>query len=128
MHHIPGRVSRLLGALWLTCVLTGGKAQAQDLTLIIQATYGQLVEDALRAYQARAFDRAEVLFRQAHQLSPNARTLRGLGKVAFELGRYREAIDYLERAEQCRTQPLDSAMYRDAELLLARARKRLTLL
>lgn len=60
--------------------------------------YGELIESALREYRAHRFHEARSLFAKAHAVLPNARTLRGLGLVEFELRNYVESAALLERA------------------------------
>ncbi|HET6340233.1 MAG TPA: tetratricopeptide repeat protein [Polyangiales bacterium] len=89
-------------------------------------TYRQLIDEALNEYGARHYAQAFSLFERAHELWPNARTLRGLGKVSFELEHYRAAIDYLEQARASTSQPLDGALRQDAERIEAIARANLS--
>src|SRR5688572_888187 len=50
--------------------------------------YKRAVEEALKEYGLGHFEEARSLFRRAHGIYPNARTLRGLGMVEFELRHY----------------------------------------
>ena len=50
-----------------------------------------LIGDAVAEYDAGHFQEARALFRQAHEKSPTARTLRGIGMCSFELRDYVEA-------------------------------------
>jgi len=47
--------------------------------------------DAVAEYEAGHYQEARALFRQAHEKSPTARTLRGIGMASFELRDYVEA-------------------------------------
>ena len=83
--------------------------------------YRALIDDALAEYAAGRHLEARALFAQAHALRPSARTLRGLGLVAFELRRYAESVGYLEQALASEENPLTGTLRSDAEQLLARA-------
>src|SRR6266704_960888 len=60
------------------------------------AQYRALLEEAVTEYDARHYEEARALFRRAHEVSPNARTLRGIGMASFELREYIEALRSLE--------------------------------
>ena len=60
--------------------------------------YTSLLEEAVSEYDARRYEEARALFRKAHDISPNARTLRGIGMASFELREYVEALRALEGA------------------------------
>lgn len=121
--HTPRLPHSLLVLLAVAaCWLAAPSVQAQSRELNVPATYRQVIEDAIRQYSDRHYLEARMLFERAHQLWPNARTLRGLGKVAFELKRYRDARHYLEAARHSNTQPLDQAMREDAQRLEDKAR------
>ncbi|MEY4512912.1 MAG: hypothetical protein RLZZ450_5034 [Pseudomonadota bacterium] len=47
--------------------------------------YRETIAEALIEYEAHNYLEARTLFERAHKLYPNARTLRGLAVVAFEL-------------------------------------------
>jgi hypothetical protein len=83
--------------------------------------YAQLVEAALRAHAAGDNQRAFELFRQAHAIHPNARTLRGLGVTSFAAGDPVKAIDYLEAALVHPERPLDDKLRAAVHELLERA-------
>src|SRR5688572_7254192 len=57
--------------------------------------YKRAVEEALKEYGLGHFEEARSLFRRAHGIYPNARTLRGLGMVEFELRHYVRASQLL---------------------------------
>src|SRR5262245_20503032 len=57
--------------------------------------YNMLIREGLAEYDARNWAEALVLFERAHAVQPNARTLRAIGNVAFEMRRYTKAIDAL---------------------------------
>jgi hypothetical protein len=86
------------------------------------AGYGEAIAAALAEHDRHNYEEARVHFQRAHALYPNARTLRGLGMVEFELRNYGAAMHYLEQALSSRVKPLDEALQRETEKLLARAR------
>jgi hypothetical protein len=68
--------------------------------------------------------RAREELRRAHAIFPNARTLRGLGMVEFELRSYVQSVQLLEQALAASVKPLDGKLRTDTEALLARAQRR----
>ena len=84
--------------------------------------YQTLIDRALAEYEAHNFAEARALFNQAHALYPNARTLRGLGMVSFELKTYGESIRYLEAALTAQVKPLTGELRDETLELLARAK------
>lgn len=122
-----GRVGRALVALFLPLLLPLGVAvpvAAQDATASEAAPteYQRTIARALEEYEVRQYEEAYSLFTRAHQLEPSARTQRALGKTAFDLRRYVEAIGWLEQALIDTRSPLTEAMRAECEELLARAR------
>jgi hypothetical protein len=113
--------------LWLACLLCArASAQApiaQDAAEPAVADgYQAAVERAVAEFSEGRWAEARALFGQAHALSPNARTLRGLGMSAFELRMYAQAIGELEAALQDTRKPLTDALRAHVLELLARAR------
>lgn len=86
------------------------------------AGYSAVVDEAISEYAAGRFEEARALFTRAHAISPNARTLRGLGMVAFELRSYAECVQQLEQALASKVKPLNGPLRGQTEGLLARAR------
>jgi hypothetical protein len=84
--------------------------------------YQTLIEEALTEYEARNFAEARALFTKAHAVYPNARTLRGLGMVSFELKAYAESITSLEAALAAQVKPLTGELRNETQQLLARAK------
>jgi hypothetical protein len=84
--------------------------------------YRALVDEAVSEFSERNFDESHSLFARAHELYPNARTLRGLGFAEYELRRYAECIERLEAALRSTVKPLEGQLRSDTEQLLARAR------
>ncbi|HEX2678032.1 MAG TPA: tetratricopeptide repeat protein [Polyangiales bacterium] len=84
--------------------------------------YQALIDRAVAEYGAHDFPEARALFAQAHEMFPNARTLRGLGMTEFELRNYAESIARLEQALASQVRPLEGTLRAQTEELLARAR------
>jgi Tetratricopeptide repeat/PEGA domain len=91
------------------------------------ATYDSLIDNALSEYRLGHWVEAKAYFSQAHALQPNARTLRGLGLVCYELRNYVEAIEYFQQSLASQTRPLTDSMregvsqlLRDAERFVSR--------
>jgi hypothetical protein len=85
--------------------------------------YTALIEEALSEVRDNHFVEARALFARAHALYPNARTLRGLGMMSYELRAYAESIDFFEQALSSDEKPLDASLRKDAEALMKRARR-----
>jgi len=88
--------------------------------------YQKLVQQALREYDLGNFSEAKAFFAQAHALSPNARTLRGLGMSAYELRNYVEAIGFFEQSIDSASRPLTVPMRAELSQLLKQARSFVT--
>jgi hypothetical protein len=85
------------------------------------ATYSKLVADAVTAFDAGRFRESRELLARAHQLRPNARTLRGMGLAAFEEGRYAIAVVALDGALQETRQPMSPEQRAECVQLRAQA-------
>lgn len=98
--------------------------------LVFFASTAYAQEDAYRAriaqavaeFDARRFEEARALFRSAHEISPNARTLRGIGLASFELSDYPEAYRSLSAALTDTRQPLTPEQTAEVQALLERTR------
>lgn len=86
------------------------------------AAYRAAIRDALAEYDARHFEEARILFRRAHEIDPNARTLRGIGMASFELRDYVAAVHALSTALIETRKPLTLEQRAHAEGLLERSR------
>jgi tetratricopeptide (TPR) repeat protein len=95
----------------------GASAQADD------SAYRATVDEAVREFSAGRYEEARALFKRAHGLSPNARTLRGLGMTAFELRAYVQSIRELQAALDDKRKPLEGDLRLKVEGLLDKARK-----
>ena len=85
--------------------------------------YSEAISQALRELEATNYPEAREEFQRAHALFPNARTLRGLGLVEFELRNYGESVRRLEEALASTVKPLDDKLRAETDALLARARR-----
>ena len=83
--------------------------------------YQDLVAQAVQEFSSGHWQEARALFRRAHQLQPNARTLRGLGMTAFELRQYPQALRELEAALQDSRKPLGAKHRKQVKALIERA-------
>src|SRR5262245_443922 len=95
----------------------------------LAASSSAYAEEALPAgYQAQVdlgrseaaagrWEEARVAFRKAHALYPNARTLRGIGMVAFEIRDYVDAARQLELALAEPRRALDETQRREVSAL-----------
>lgn len=86
------------------------------------AGYDEAVDLALQEFQSGNFAEARSQFTKAHEIFPNARTLRALGKTEYELKNYRVASRYLERALASEVRPLTRQQRQEAERLHQSAR------
>jgi len=86
------------------------------------ADYRKVIREGVAEYQAGHFEEARSLFRRAHGLHPNARTLRGIGMASFELRDYVTAIRHLSAALQDKRKPLSPEQRKGAEDLIDRGR------
>jgi hypothetical protein len=93
------------------------RASAQD-----DAAYKELIEQALSEFKHKNWPEARVLFTRAHELNPNARTLRGMGIVSFEMRDYLNAVINLKAALDDTRQALTDVQRKECDGLLMRAR------
>jgi len=84
--------------------------------------YREAVDLAVTELAAGNFAEARAQFNRAHSLSPNARTLRGIGMAEYELRNYGACIEALEQALASEVKPLDAALRTETEALLTKAR------
>jgi pyruvate/2-oxoglutarate dehydrogenase complex dihydrolipoamide acyltransferase (E2) component len=127
----PGRRTRAgifaftLCVCVLACMARTPSASAQDAGVAADDTsaeYRELIEQALSEFKHKNWPEARVLFRRAHELSPNARTLRGMGVVSYEMRDYVHAVLELSSALTDPRQPLNDAQRKECENLLGRSR------
>jgi len=84
--------------------------------------YRAMLEEAVSEYDAHRYEEARALFRRAHEISPNARTLRGIGMASFELREYIEALRSLEASLVDQRRPLTPNQKTQVEALIERTR------
>jgi hypothetical protein len=84
--------------------------------------YRKAIEEGLAECDAGHFEEARSLFRRAHEISPNARTFRGIGMTSFELRDYVSAVHNLSAALQDVRKPLSSEQRGQTQDLLERSR------
>ena len=108
--------------LWSVLWLLGSAPSARAQDDAVPDAYPQVVQRAISEFDAGHWDEARALFRRAHELSPNARTWRGLAITAFELRRYVDAVRELEAALQDTRKPLTEQQRQELGELLLRAR------
>jgi len=107
----------------LVCVLAGpaGAVQAEE-SADSDARYRSSLKEALAEYDANHFEEARILFRRAHEINPNARTLRSIGMASFELRDYVAAVRALSAALVDTRKPLSAEQRNHAQGLLERSR------
>lgn len=126
----PSQLRRLASALLLSllaCVRCAGVVAAQAANAGVTTSsdsepYTQAIDRAVAAYEAGDYAQAREHFAAAHALSPNARTLRGLGKAEFELRNYGQSLAYLEASLASQEKPLDDRLREEVTALAERAR------
>lgn len=111
-----------IGLCALACIATASEASAEEPASEGDAAYRELIDQALSEFRHRNWPEARVLFRRAHDLHPNARTLRGMGIVSYEMRDYVAAVVALSGALSDSRQPLTDAQRKECETLLGRAR------
>jgi hypothetical protein len=84
--------------------------------------YERAIAQAVDEHERGNFEEAREHFREAHEIYPNARTLRGLGKVEFELRNYGECVKFLAAALGSEERPLSQPLRDEVTALLERAR------
>jgi hypothetical protein len=108
----------------LAVLALAGPAAAQKAgDRAIESKYQELIRRALEEYSAGNWTEARVFFEDAHAISPNARTLRGLGMTSYEARSYVEAISFLEQALASQVRPLTPQIAQEARRVLEQARR-----
>lgn len=108
----------LIGAFLMSVV----PARAADESSGEDARYRATLKEALAEYDANHFEEARILFRRAHELNPNARTLRSIGMASFELRDYVPALRALSAALVETRKPLNAEQRAHAQGLLDKSR------
>jgi hypothetical protein len=99
---------------------TGDAGGASDATE--DPAYRKAIKEGLAEYAALHFEEARSLFQRAHDITPNARTFRGIGMTSFELRDYVAAVRNLSAALKDSRKPLSAEQRKNAEDLLERSR------
>lgn len=112
----------------MACFLVGAllarpvSAHAQAAPDAVESNaYREMVSEAVSEFEAGRWEEARALFRRAHVLAPNARTLRGLGMCAYELRDYAEATRMLAGALTESNRALNTEQQAQTRTLLDRA-------
>jgi hypothetical protein len=90
--------------------------------VLAEDNYQSVVAEAIAEFQRQNWVEARALFKRAHEISPNARTLRGAGNAAFEAKMYVDAYQDLSAALESKVKPLTPAQRTEVQRNLARAR------
>jgi hypothetical protein len=116
-------IALALAAFTLAVFLPTSRAAAREASDAgDDPAYRKLVEEGLAEYDARHFEEARSLFRRAHEISPNARTFRGIGMTSFELRDYVSAVHNLAAALKDERKPLSAEQRERTQDLLDRSR------
>jgi tetratricopeptide (TPR) repeat protein len=99
--------------LWSSWLSTSAAAQQGD--------YKALTEAAVEEHSLGHYEEARALFAKAHAISPNARTLWGMGTAAFEGRQYVDAMQLFDSALRDTRKPLTETQRKQAEALRKRA-------
>jgi tetratricopeptide (TPR) repeat protein len=121
--------------LWL-CVVVGLASLAQAGVVLADgaptptpapgASYEETIRHAVEEYSLGHWPEARFFFARAHALSPNARTLRGLGLTCYESRNYVDAIAYFKDALANTAQPLTEAMRAEVTQLMQQSEQFVT--
>jgi tetratricopeptide (TPR) repeat protein len=118
---VPSLSARAEAAELLSVPRPAGELGAAPTDAAHDPAYEAEIEAALVEYERGNFLESREHFRLAHAARPSARTLRGLGKVEFELRHYVEARGFLGAALDSADNPLDAELRAEVERLLTRA-------
>lgn len=88
--------------------------------------YESLIAKAVTEFNLGHWGEAKAFFMRAHELHPNARTLRSLGLTSYELRLYVDAIGYFRDALRSEEQPLTPQLREHVQQQLAEARSFVT--
>ena len=117
--------ARRLVLLSLSLLFAPASVRAQDaidpVATAESPEYAAAIDAALSEFQARRWPEARAHFRRAHALSPNARTLRGIGMASYEMADYAAAYEALEGALTNTTRPLTEDQHTQVLTLRDRA-------
>ncbi len=100
--HARAQRAWISGLVLALVLVLGASARAQDAA----PEAGSALRSALQAYEAGDLSAAQRGFAQAHREQPTARTLRGLGVVAYRQGRWLDAYAHLTLSLVSTAKPL----------------------
>ena len=117
-------MGRLFIALGL-CALAASPAAMAQAQRAPRPTreYQRTIRSAISEFNEGRWEEARALFREANEMYPNARSLRGIGMASFEMREYAVAHDALLEALASEIRPLTRGQRRETEELLDRARR-----
>lgn len=116
-----------LVATYALATISSAQAQAEpqrsaDAEAVMASNeYKDLVREGMLKYTRGLWDDARAFFLKAHELAPNARTLRGLALVGYDSKHFVQAIDYAEQALVHPVQPLTDKMKEELKKLTDQA-------
>jgi hypothetical protein len=120
---LRGRIfASIIAVCAVACVMSRSASPAHAQEESGSSEYRVLIEQALSEFSHKNWPEARVLFRRAHELNPNARTLRGMGLVSYEMRDYVHAVLQLSAALDEKRQSLTDAQRKETEQLLSRSR------
>jgi len=108
----------------LTLGMPGGAIAQESADAAAQVAppeYESVLGQALDAHARGDFEAARIFMERAHALEPSARTLRGLGIVAFAQRRHLAAIRYLDESLSSEVKALPPDLRKSVEELLGHA-------
>lgn len=131
MHRLAFGTFRMLAlaTLWALAGMSGSahaepaKTAADTEAVIASAEYKALIREGMLRYTRGLWDEARAFFHKAHELAPNARTLRGLALISYDSKRFASAIDYGEQSLAHPVQPLTDKMKEELKNLLDQAQR-----
>lgn len=108
--------------LWHGALAVSAQPRSADPAAYNSPQYKELVQRALQEYDLGHWSEARVFFAKAHELAPNARTLRGLALVSYESRRYVDTIRFGEQALTNQVQPLTPTLRGQLQQFVEQAR------
>jgi hypothetical protein len=82
--------------------------------------YLETIKQAVKEFDLGNWQEARALFKQAHRMNPNARTLRGMGMAAYEMRNYLPALRDLQAALKETRKPLTGEQRQQVNQLIER--------
>lgn len=118
------RTAVLFFSLIATALGVSIPAHAQQVPSVTSTTadrYEYAIGLGVEEFERGNFEEARTRFAEAHAAQPNARTLRGLGMVEYELKHYLVAVQHLRKSLTAVSRPLDEAQRAQVEELITLA-------